>query len=85
MYAQYRPHQRFTIRLLLPGIAARFVDGADANGHAGPVDGAGASSTPEGAELLDPANDIQLTRRNSFEVGRQEQHASGYQSDTVQA
>lgn len=42
-------------------------DGAEENGNAsgpaapGPVPG-------EHPELLDPANDIQLTRRNSFEV-----------------
>lgn len=41
----------------------------DANGNAaGPASGVGPNSAPETSELLDPANDIQLTRRNSFEV-----------------
>lgn len=44
-------------------------DGADANGNATPANAAGLSSAPDGSELLDPANEVQLTRRNSFEVG----------------
>jgi dynamin GTPase len=43
-------------------------DGADANGNATPAGAAGLNGAPEGSELLDPAGDIQLTRRNSFEV-----------------